>query len=81
MNVEEKNKLLSYRADLITIVVDLQRVISKQENLAYYGQFTKERARKNIEEFEEKIQYNFDLIRELEKQLERDYNIVLKFSD
>ena len=66
MNVEEKNKLLSYRADLITIVVDLQRVISKQENLAYYGQFTKERARKNIEEFEEKIQYNFT---EVEKSI------------
>lgn len=79
MNLEEKDKLLGYRKDLITLVIDLQRVISKQEELMRYGQFAEEETRKNIEKFEESIQYNLDMIKVVEKQLERDYSITLKF--
>ena len=78
---EEKNRLLEFRRDLIALIADLQRVISKQEDLVCYGQFTEEEAKKNIKKFKEYISYNSDMIALIEKQLERDYNVVLKVSD
>lgn len=37
MCMEEKDKLVSFRKDLISLIYDLERVISKQEGLLIYG--------------------------------------------
>ncbi len=75
MKIEEKDKLLAKRKDLIILVTDGRRAISKQGDLICCGLVTEEETRKNIEGYEENVKYYLEEIEMLEKKLERDYNM------
>lgn len=75
MKIEEKDKLLVKRKDLIILVADGRRAISKQGDLICYGLITEEEAKKNIERYEENIKDYLEEIEMLEKKLEREYNM------
>lgn len=79
METTKKEKLILFRKDLISLIVDLERVISKQENLIRYGQITEEQAKININSFEKNIQDNLKMIKIIEEQLERDYKVILRY--
>lgn len=69
MSDEERDKLISYRNDLIALIDYLERVSSIQENLVCYGTLTDKEAEKNVGDFKKMIELNSNLIRNVEKQL------------
>lgn len=79
MKIEEGDRLLDHRKNLISLIVNTQRTISKQEDLVRDCQCSKEKAWKDIEKFEGYIQDYREEILMLERQLESNHSVILKF--
>ena len=75
--IDKKNHLLEIRKDQINLIIDLERVISKQENLVNFGVISEEKAQDNIKKFEGYIIHHLNEIERIESEQVTKFHIVL----